>query len=52
MKLDSNLSKKIEAGDFVVTAEFLPQASADSSSAGIAISSMNSLTAGTPTTGR
>ena len=45
MKLDSNLSKKIEAGDFVVTAEFLPQASADSSSAGIAISSMNSLTA-------
>jgi len=45
MKHDSNLAKKIEAGDFVVTAEFLPQASADSSSAGTAISSMNSLTA-------
>jgi len=45
MKHDSNLAKKIEAGDFVVTAEFLPQASADSSSAGTAISSMKSLTA-------
>jgi methylenetetrahydrofolate reductase (NADPH) len=45
MKHNSNLAKKIGAGDFVVTAEFLPQASADSSSAGAAISFMNSLTA-------
>jgi methylenetetrahydrofolate reductase (NADPH) len=45
MKHDSNFAKQIEAGDFVVTAEFLPQASADSSSADAAISSMNSLTA-------
>ena len=45
MKHDSNLAKKIEAGDFVVTAEFLPQASADSSSPDTAISSMGSLTA-------
>lgn len=45
MKHNSNLAKKIGAGDFVVTAEFLPQASADSSSAGTAISSMSDLTA-------
>lgn len=45
MKHDSNLAKRIEAGDFVVTAEFLPKASVDSSSAGTAIGSMNSLTA-------
>ena len=45
MKHDSNLAKQIEAGDFVVTAEFLPQASADSSSADAAINSMNSVTA-------
>lgn len=37
MKHDSNLAKKIEAGEFVLTAEFLPQASADSSYAEAAI---------------
>jgi methylenetetrahydrofolate reductase (NADPH) len=45
MKHNSNLAKKIGAGDFVVTAEFLPQASAESSSADIVISSMSSLVA-------
>ena len=45
MKHDSNLAKQIESGDFVVTAEFLPRASTDSSSAGTTISSMNGLTA-------
>jgi methylenetetrahydrofolate reductase (NADPH) len=45
MKHDSNLAKQIEAGDFVVTAEFLPQASVDSSSPDAAISFMNRLTA-------
>jgi methylenetetrahydrofolate reductase (NADPH) len=45
MKHDSNLAKNIEADDYIVTAEFLPQASADSSSAGTAIGSMNSITA-------
>ena len=45
MKHNSNLAKKIGVGDFVVTAEFLPHASADSSSAGAAISSMSGLTA-------
>jgi len=45
MKHDSNLAKKIEAGDFIITAEFLPQASADSSSADAAIRSIGSITA-------
>jgi methylenetetrahydrofolate reductase (NADPH) len=45
MKHDSDLAKRIEAGDFVVTAEFLPNASADGSSAKITIDSANGLTA-------
>ena len=45
MKHDSNLAKKIEAGEFVLTAEFLPQASADNSSVEAAISSIGSVTA-------
>jgi methylenetetrahydrofolate reductase (NADPH) len=46
MKHDSNLAKKIEAGDFIITAEFLPHASTDSSSAETALDSIsNSLTA-------
>ncbi len=31
MKYDSQLAKKIESGDFIVTAEYLPRASADTS---------------------
>lgn len=45
MKYDSNLAKKIEAEEFVLTAEFLPQASADSSSAEAVMSSIGSVTA-------
>ncbi|MBN1833095.1 MAG: methylenetetrahydrofolate reductase [Deltaproteobacteria bacterium] len=45
MKHNSNLAKRIEAGDFVLTAEFLPRASADNSSAGATISSMSNVTA-------
>lgn len=46
MKHDSNLAKKIEAGDFILTAELLPHASTDSSSAETALDSIsNSLTA-------
>ena len=45
MKHNSNLAKRIEAGDFVVTAELLPKASADNSSVDTTIGSVNSLTA-------
>ncbi|MFC1839562.1 methylenetetrahydrofolate reductase [Thermodesulfobacteriota bacterium] len=45
MKRDSNLAKKIEAGDFIVTAEFLPQASTESSSTNALVSFMGNLAA-------
>jgi methylenetetrahydrofolate reductase (NADPH) len=45
MKCDSNLAKKIAAGEFVLTTEFLPRATADSSSVEAAISPIGSVTA-------
>jgi len=45
MKCDSNLARKIAAGEFVLTTEFLPKATADSSSVKAAISSVGGVTA-------
>ncbi|MDY6972124.1 MAG: methylenetetrahydrofolate reductase [Thermodesulfobacteriota bacterium] len=41
MKHDSKLAKEIEAEDFIITAEFLPHASTDSSSAVTALGSVS-----------
>jgi len=42
MKYDSKFAGNIEAGDFVVTAEYLPQASTDSSTVEAVVGSLNS----------
>jgi methylenetetrahydrofolate reductase (NADPH) len=42
MKIDSKLAKKIECGDFIVTAEHLPGASADGSAVETALKAMGS----------
>lgn len=42
MKADSKLAKKIESGDFIVTAEYLPHAAADSSAVEAAMKALGS----------
>jgi methylenetetrahydrofolate reductase (NADPH) len=41
MKVDSKLAKKIEDGDFIVTAEYLPSAAADGSSSKAALQALS-----------
>jgi methylenetetrahydrofolate reductase (NADPH) len=42
MKIDSKLAKKIESGDFVVTAEYLPRAAADGLAVEAAVKALGS----------